>query len=53
MKTLEKCSILVKIKEGENFNPGIYGIFRGLKIEPDLSDWPKGDIFPFKPFNVK
>ena len=23
---------------------GIYGIFRGLKFEPDERDWAKGDI---------
>jgi len=35
-ETFAKCSILVKIKEGEEFlTTGIYRIFRGLKSEPD------------------
>jgi len=33
---------LSKVKQGENFNHGIHGVFRGLKFEPDAEIGPNG-----------
>jgi hypothetical protein len=45
IEIFEKCSILVKVKEGKNFNRRNIGIFRGLKFEPDTEIEQKGAFF--------
>jgi hypothetical protein len=49
-ETFEKCSILAKVKEGENFNPrNRQVIFRELKIEPDAEIRQKEAFFKGSP----
>ena len=45
-ETFEKCSILFKVKEGEDFNHrNTRQVFRGLKSEPDTEIGQKGAFF--------
>jgi hypothetical protein len=45
-KTFEKCSILFKVKEGDDFNRRhTRQVFRGLKSEPDAEIGQKGACF--------
>ena len=45
-ETFEKCSILFKVKEGEDFNRrNTRLVFRGLKSESDTEIGQKGAFF--------
>jgi hypothetical protein len=45
-ETLEKCSILFKVKEGDDFkHRNTRLVFRGLESEPDAEIGQKGTFF--------